>query len=618
MSSRGSFFRVCACLLLLFGGSRSEETKQGSELVSGCFDLVERTQGGATAKVNLCGAASIAGETTCGNGRRGTFTLEHSKLGTVAHLRGRPACYPLGPGAFRAAVRRNDQETKVFGPLKLFAKRLAACDARTGPLVVVVIGGSVTEGAKCADPTGATMGACAFPTRLVEGFRAARPSCEVRLRNLGRGGDTTMYALARFDPAETADADLLILDETVNDIFTNKEESRNYHPYARIRGAVELLVRRIFQTAAKAPPALLLLSTIVAAPPTDYRYQDDALEPVARRYGLPLVSYRDAADAAAALAFHGASTGGNNRSTFLMTYAWHPGGGPPHPGMSDLNHPDWFAHLLMADLVAYVVAAARSDPRVDAVPLAAATRDALAAAPAFGAKGLVDACNGDYLTRLPTADRPDFSRAPLGTPGPGWTFVANGSKSGWEYDASDDVRRGLAEMPRIRFPVAFGTRPGLVLSVMSSYANFGPGCFWLERSGAASLDVATAAVHAGRALRDHCWTVKTKPGSYEKNGVHEFLCHKVLAHSITLPFIVDGHWGDRSSQPRPQSYAAVGAVPTPTRYVQGAPSFNPPNADQPLSPPNTTDVLVFVAYPPSDAKDLRLGAKVRLMAIETC
>ena len=65
-------------------------------------------------------------------------------------------------------------------------------------------------------------------------------------------------------------------------------------------------------------------------------------------------------------------------------------------------------------------------------------------------------------------------------------------------------------------------------------------------------------------------------------------------------------------------YAAVGAVPTPTRYVQGAPSFNPPNADQPLSPPNTTDVLVFVAYPPSDAKDLRLGAKVRLMAIETC
>ncbi|KAH8050862.1 hypothetical protein JL722_11205 [Aureococcus anophagefferens] len=545
MSSRGSFFRVCACLLLLFGGSRSEETKQGSELVSGCFDLVERTQGGATAKVNLCGAASIAGETTCGNGRRGTFTLEHSKLGTVAHLRGRPACYPLGPGAFRAAVRRNDQETKVFGPLKLFAKRLAACDARTGPLVVVVIGGSVTEGAKCADPTGATMGACAFPTRLVEGFRAARPSCEVRLRNLGRGGYTTMYALARFDPAETADADLLILDETVNDIFTNKEESRNYHPYARIRGAVELLVRRIFQTAAKAPPALLLLSTIVAAPPTDDRYQDDALEPVARRYGLPLVSYRDAADAAAALAFHGASTGGNNRSTFLMTYAWHPGGGPPHPGMSDLNHPDWFAHLLMADLVAYVVAAARSDPRVDAVPRRRGC-DALAAAPAFGAGRR-----------------------------PGWTFVANGSKSGWEYDASDDVRRGLAEMPRIRFPVAFGTRPGLVLSVMSSYANFGPGCFWLERSGAASLDVATAAVHAGRALRDHCWTVKTKPGSYEKNGVHEFLCHKVLAHSITLPFI-------------------------------------------PLSPPNTTDVLVFVAYPPSDAKDLRLGAKVRLMAIETC
>ncbi|KAH8051814.1 hypothetical protein JL721_11037 [Aureococcus anophagefferens] len=227
-----------------------------------------------------------------------------------------------------------------------------------------------------------------------------------------------MYALARFDPAETADADLLILDETVNDIFTNKEESRNYHPYARIRGAVELLAR------------------------LDLRRQ-----------------------------------------------------------------------------------------------------------------------------RL---------------------------QSGWEYDASDDVRRGLAEMPRIRFPVAFGTRPGLVLSVMSSYANFGPGCFWLERSGAASLDVATAAVHAGRALRDHCWTVKTKPGSYEKNGVHEFLCHKVLAHSITLPFIVDGHWGDRR------------------------PSFNPPNADQPLSPPNTTDVLVFVAYPPSDAKDLRLGAKVRLMAIETC
>ena len=95
---------------------------------------MERTQGGATAKVNLCGAASIAGETTCGNGRRGTFTLEHSKLGTVAHLRGRPACYPLGPGAFRAAVRRNDQETKVFGPLKLFAKRLAACDVHAPPL----------------------------------------------------------------------------------------------------------------------------------------------------------------------------------------------------------------------------------------------------------------------------------------------------------------------------------------------------------------------------------------------------------------------------------------------------------------------------------------------------
>ncbi|EGB04229.1 hypothetical protein AURANDRAFT_67402 [Aureococcus anophagefferens] len=87
-----------------------------------------------------------------------------------------------------------------------------------------------------------------------------------------------MYALARFDPAETADADLLILDETVNDIFTNKEESRNYHPYARIRGAVELLVRRIFQTAAKAPPALLLLSTIVAAPPTDYSNAASNLE----------------------------------------------------------------------------------------------------------------------------------------------------------------------------------------------------------------------------------------------------------------------------------------------------------------------------------------------------
>ena len=84
---------------------------------------------------------------------------------------------------------------------------------------------------------------------------------------------------------------------------------------------------------------------------------------------------------------------------------------------------------------------------------------------------------------------------------------------------------------------------------------------------------------------------------------------------MTLPFIVDGHWDDRSSQPRPHSFAGVTAVPAPPRYVANAPRFE---LRGPLAPANSSDVLVFVAYPPSGAKDEALGTKVRLMGVETC
>ena len=544
----------------------------------GCIRVIECTKS-KTVPLNVTGQHE--NEILC-PAENALFELHHFHE-TVAH-RGRervwgPATYPFGPSAFRAAVARNDAQS--LGTLRHFAHRLAICNATSGPLIVVVLGGSVVHGRNTKIP---------YPKRLEESLRATNRNCDVRVRNMGRSGTSTPFAITLFNAADTSDADLVILDHTVNDIQLLDDDLCPY---------IELLVRRIFDTSTKWP-TVMFFSTLSSIYPHDYNYQDNVLEPVARKYGLPLVSYRDAVHNMAA-ALHPGSSWQSFRDTRSCWSA---------------AHPDWFGHLLMADLITVAIAVVARSHDVKDVPPAEVSRSALGASPFFTKQG-ANTCNGKYLTEKLGSEYANF--APLGVPGNGWTFVSNNTKSGWEYDASGDVGKTIADMPQIRFPVSFGNNPGLVVSNMMSYENFGPGCFWLENSKTANFSVANDAVEAGRALLDHCWSVQNERHKHHRGGAHEFMCHKVNAgNSFHLPFIVGSHWKDHSSQSVPHFFELVGTVPKPVRYPTTAKLFAPLFQNDTLGLPNSMDVLVFVALPPRNKEEKKLGTKIRITSVQTC
>ena len=592
-----------------------------------CVQLVARGRQGinATACTGLRDARRADNNACDGTAR---LTLRHraGTLGDRSHAPEAPrphgyspACYPFTNSSFEAAL--NTTQPAVFSSLRAVLGRMAACGPASPPFVVVAVGGSVTAGAKCDDwaPVHRGQAGCAFLQRFVDWLSSEYPLCRIKARNLGRGGWTTFYQLTRFSEAEFRDADLVVIDQTVNDMMQFEKDGGK--PFRRLRAVVELLVRRIFAVRSEdLRPSVVLLSTL-AGRNTKSGYQDAALRPVARHYHVPMISYRDAVSAAVpGVCFHEADITRQSCTASGIPFwkspdaesLWHPGGRES----TDLGHPDWWAHQLLADILAYSCVIARTDWRVVARRAPLAQTRVLRGPLRFFAQD-VDPCGGMPLARI-TGERPrDF--APLEPPGPGWKFIKNGSKSGWEYDASDSVGAALEHMPSIKFTVRFGARPTLGVAALRSYENFGAGLAWVgDNDAPAGGGVAAHATAATRALLDWCQTVRTKPDTHHKSGAHEFLCHKIIVGTLPLPFYIPGHWDDRSSQADTTYFTEVTAVPQPHRFRAGTATFAPHNLT-PIAQPNSTGVVTVVAWPPSNAKAAaQVGTKFRLMAITSC
>ena len=124
----------------------------------------------------------------------------------------------------------------------------------------------------------------------------------------------------------------------------------------------------------------------------------------------------------------------------------------------------------------------------------------------------VDPCGGMPLARITGESPRDF--APLEPPGPGWKFIKNGSKSGWEYDASDSVGAALEHMPSIKFTVRFGARPTLGVAALRSYENFGAGLAWV---GDDDAPAGGGSRRTPLPRRARCWTGARQ---YGQNPTH--------------------------------------------------------------------------------------------------
>lgn len=299
--------------------------------------------------------------------------------------------------------------------------------AAGGTAKIIVLGGSMTDGAGCEQPP-YTRKDCAWSARLASWLRAKFPRSQVQLDNRAQPAAPTAAILGAIgvlvDPdGRDADTDLVILDTLVNDASAP--------PHA----AYEKLIRALHHLL---PHAVVF--GLLSRPEKDHKraVRDEQLR-VLDYYGLPRVDFAELVERKPEL--------------------WRPYGGThgKAPGKF-VTHPEWTTHQLIADVIANMLgrtwAISAKDKAVQPgfpAPLGCGAEDfgtCLRPLTYYGARH-----SHGGKTALP---------APQGT---GWRLYEDRpGKPGWIAE-----RKGS----KIRFPLRFGRSPTLLVTYLRSYEALG-------------------------------------------------------------------------------------------------------------------------------------------------
>ena len=466
-------------------------------------------------------------------------------------------CYPLS----RAALRRS----LVFSGdarFRHFIDRVS----NGSRVVIATIGSSVAGGAGSngrghrSHPDGPST------QRFVEFLRRRYPPGKhIAHVSLVVHGTTSAHRMSNLADVAAARPDLVLWDYSTNDfgpagsIFTPSQ----------LRSLFERVARGLLTLPSR--PAVLYLSLSRGFQYKDeasYAQQAEIALPVARAYGLPMVSYRDAVWPVVN------DTSAESRHVY-------------DSARDQKNHLMWYVHQLIADCMAYSWAAIEAsmggrsyDTSIDPVPPLPEEQQF-----ADDAVDALNPCPGGWLTVLSDEQILRGARAPASHGESPWEYDdSRADKQGWLMNASRSslatrindtlVMRDLEEgaslpLETISFRVRFGERPRLVVKVMKSYANFGRALWWIDDNQTVALNAhhehdrfirhcaatyeycnarAAAIGDAVRAQRviDGCldaalsqaWSQERQNCLFYHSGVHK-----------AEPMAIDAHWADHSSQP---------------------------------------------------------------------
>lgn len=400
--------------------------------------------------------------------------------------------YPLTPEMLRRArVPGADWEAASYWRL---LERLEAGEK----VRVAVLGGSEAAGTGCDDGTLRVAG-CSWSARFVAWLRQAYPRAQIGYENHGAGGTTTAGILPSLRPILEATGspvpDLILIDFLVNDAFEAQDwlagkggayanteptamERQGHSRLNIVQATTSILLSRLQE---RHPHAALLLyeplctveGAIANVNTKDCYDTQEAHVAAANAFRVPVVSYRDVVWPA------------DEKSQ------------PPKPQFwccNDTAHPRWEAHQLMADTLIHAWTAMHSElcQRTDSAELTSS--DKLTSADRVGArtvhverdaasKRLKSLVPADLLERYDQCRTPSTSydakalmhlsrhqakhpsgNHPKAVKGDWRLYEDRKDKPGWIAEEEGSI---------LRFDLAFGASPRVVLTFLRSYEELG-------------------------------------------------------------------------------------------------------------------------------------------------
>ena len=368
------------------------------------------------------------------------------------------AGYPIEAGGFPRSFRPGSAAA-----LATFAAVAASADAGL-PIVITVIGGSMTVG------TGCGFAACAWAGDVAAWLHSERPHWRVTVRNVARGStDSEMWARSHQRFFGIGPTDVFLVDTSVNSAGHCNGESPSPRCSEKTRDGMDALLWRLLRTPGNvvAAPGILVIGAfrLCVGAPQDcrvhcgarmqtlvhsgertswcpwWRRATDFEFEAARFYGLPTASYRDA--------------------------AWPLEHAPPLdlPRLwGGLSHPDRTTHELFGDVVKFALAQLLFESAVPpgtqplAPPLLRLSR---------GSATIVAACN--FRSSNSSAVFDSFGAHNVS----GFQPLARSSE--WALSAGKPAGAGWAAASRTRagaqisFPVRFSEAPRLEITFIQSH-----------------------------------------------------------------------------------------------------------------------------------------------------
>lgn len=411
------------------------------------------------------------------------------------------------------------------------------------------------------------------------------PKAHIELKLLANDGTDSFWFLANSEILARAEPDLVVLDYSSNDLFVDSASS------AQMRAACEQIIRKTLILPKR--PALLILSLFRRLDQSrdQYEFEDNVYARVAAAYNVTLVSYRSAV--------------WPRFEEVPSSKFWNGHG----------VHPFWYIHQLIADLMAYaceVAMVSQKDlsPRYDVT-----TNDALGP-PLFSDSFInsLDTCeqaltsydhqNGNLKVAGRRGAASHWSYWDLRRGKEGWQFTApleatRNNKESQEQKsrslkmrqpkplrkaARSNARRNVARnnvmaqagsapghpllgvYEGISFEMNFSSSPGLVVTFLRSYENFGQAVVSIDGNEAQILEM----LQIQREYRETCDRITRRGKNVLKPASlrHAKPCTQHLAGSLVDPWSLDGHWADNSSLASVIAFTETFAIKN-DRYLRG-------------------------------------------------
>ena len=371
--------------------------------------------------------------------------------------------------------------------MQALARRLSRGDN----VSVVAVGGSTAMGLLVPSAKGGMKHTTPSSARFAMWLSARYPQSQIRYRNHAVAGTTSEWRALEVDGLKRAKPDLVLWDYSSNDLADFGDEGSGTAPGTHeLRAGLERLARALLQLPSK--PAVIYMASmrnVSAAESKTYHMQTDAAEPVVRRYGLGMVSFRDAI---------WPSIDDTSRSHLFEVI--------PHS-----VHVSPWTHQLITDCLCYFwstidalayryrVELDSNSPSVDSIGTSAPVPEAVFLR---ASSDVLAPCEGGWKTLLRFhRNSPEETQTPphdAHEVGDGWSYTTTRpTKEGWEFDALHVGNRSRAalvseraehvsgaDLTRLHKPIAFkmrfGPQPRLVISYLRSYANYGRALVWFD------------------------------------------------------------------------------------------------------------------------------------------